>query len=365
VVEGRNVARMRCVRPIYLILLIVAIALRVGAFNPPQDKPSWTAQTSGVHTNLRGISAAHASRTDKTAVVWASGSNGVVLRSPDGGKTWQQLSVADAERLDFRGIQAIDANTAYLMSSGEGDSSRIYKTTDGGKTWKVEYSDVRAGFFLDAIVCSSDVKCFALSDPVDGKFMVLATQDGEHWKELPRETMPAALPSEGAFAAGNSALAVYGDHEIYFGTGGGTSSRVFHSADMGQTWMAMTTPISAGVASAGIFSITRSGDTLIVVGGDYKQANLATSAAAYSADRGTTWQLAAGHPGGYRSGVAALDTKTFVSVGPNGEDISRDSGAHWAPVGILNLNAIAVLDVGDVWGGGANGTVAYLNRPLP
>jgi photosystem II stability/assembly factor-like uncharacterized protein len=56
--------------------------------------------------------------------VWASGSNGVILRSTDLGKTWKRLHVAGGDTLDFRGIVAFNATTAYLMSSGEGQKSR-------------------------------------------------------------------------------------------------------------------------------------------------------------------------------------------------------------------------------------------------
>jgi photosystem II stability/assembly factor-like uncharacterized protein len=357
--NARNVARMPGVRNVLIILIVGATALGTSSSGIPANEPSWIVQTSGIRTNLRGISAAHASRTDKTPVVWASGSGGVVLHSRNAGKTWERIFVAGGETLDFRGIQAISSDTAYLMAAGERDQSRIYKTTDGGQTWQLQLIDMRAGFFLDALVCLDEMRCFALSDPVAGKFLVLATQDGEHWEELPRGTMPASLPGEGAFAAGNSALTVFGDREIYFGTGGGATSRVFHTADMGRTWTATTAPIAAGVASAGIFSIARAGDTVVVVGGDYRQTDLRASVAAYSMDRGATWQLATGQPGGYRSGVASLETKNFVAAGPNGQDVSVDGGMHWIHIALMNLNAITVLDDRDLWGAGPNGTVAY------
>jgi photosystem II stability/assembly factor-like uncharacterized protein len=363
VAVAQKIARMRRVRNLLLILLVSVSALGAGPSNAPADESAWIVQTSGIRTNLRGISATHASRTDKTPVVWASGSGGVVLRSRDGGKTWERIYVQGAETLDFRGVQAISSDAAYLMASGERDQSRIYKTGDGGQTWQLQVIDYRAGFFLDALVCLDELRCFALSDPVGGKFLVLATQDGHHWEELPRATMPAALTGEGAFAAGNSALAVFGNGEFYFGTGGGAASRVFHTADMGRTWTATATPIAAGVASAGIFSVARSGDTVVAVGGDYRQANLASSAAAYSTDRGVTWQLAPSQPGGYRSGVASVDANTFVAAGPNGEDISVDGGARWTRAGSLNLNAIIVLDGVMIWGAGANGTVARYVTP--
>jgi photosystem II stability/assembly factor-like uncharacterized protein len=355
---ARKVVRMPGVRNILLILVVCGSALGASPLRIPAEVPSWTVQTSGIRTNLRGISAAHTSRTDKTPVVWASGSGGVVLRSRDSGKTWERIYVAGAETVDFRGIQAISFDTAYLMASGERDQSRIYKTSDGGQTWQLEVIDMRAGFFLDALVCLDEKQCFALSDPVGGKFLVLATLDGDHWEELPRGTMAASLTGEGAFAAGNSALTVIGNGEIYFGTGGGATSRVFHSPDMGRTWTVTATPVAAGVASAGIFSIAHAGDTVVVVGGDYKQANLAASIAAYSTDRGMNWQPDADPPGGYRSAVASLDAKTFVAAGPNGEDISHDGGVRWTHSGTLNLNAITVLDAQNAWAAGANGTVA-------
>jgi photosystem II stability/assembly factor-like uncharacterized protein len=114
--------------------------------------------------------------------------------------------VTDGEGLDFRGIAAADAGVAYVMSIGNGDKSRIYKTTDGGATWKLQFAGTRKETFLDAIVCDSKATCIALGDPVDGKFQLLSTEDGEHWKELPRESLPPALPKEGAFAASNSSL---------------------------------------------------------------------------------------------------------------------------------------------------------------
>src|SRR5215475_2682009 len=162
---------------------------------------SWKVQTSGMDTSLRGVSAAMRSGNGKEPVVWASGSKGVVLLSTDEGTSWRRIHVDGGETLDFRGVHAFDEKTAYLMSSGEGEKSRIYKTTDGGESWKLQYTEKRKEFFLDAIVCESEVKCFALGDPMDGKFVILGTRDGTHWSRLPTDEMPPALTGEGAFAA--------------------------------------------------------------------------------------------------------------------------------------------------------------------
>src|SRR5262245_18265181 len=96
--------------------------------------PQWTALTSGVSATLRGVS------TISDTVAWASGSGSTVLRTADGGQTWQALAVT-GDRLDFRDVDAIDARTAYALSIGNGPASRIYKTTDAGATWTLQYTN--------------------------------------------------------------------------------------------------------------------------------------------------------------------------------------------------------------------------------
>jgi photosystem II stability/assembly factor-like uncharacterized protein len=309
-------------------------------------------QSTGVAANLRGISISQSSKGHY--IVWASGTKGAVLRSTDEGKSWIRLKVDGGADLDFRDIEAFGASTAYLMSSGDGEKSRIYKTIDRGLSWTLQYTDKRTGFFLDSLACDSRTRCFALSDPVDGKFLILATTDGQHWKELPRDKMPAALPAEGAFAASGTSIALCGN-DSYFGTGG-PAARVFRSADRGRTWSVGDTPMAAGTASAGIFSIACDGEHVLLAGGDYKNPNQAERVAAYSNDHGKTWHLAEKQPGGYRSAVRTTSGAT-VAFGPSGEDVSFDYGATWKSMDTKNLNAAAFLSSGVGWAVGPEGTV--------
>jgi photosystem II stability/assembly factor-like uncharacterized protein len=324
----------------------------------PAEAQWWKVQTSDMDTNLRGVSAVYVQnkKGGQVLAVWASGSNGVILRSLDEGTTWQRRSVAGGETLDFRGIVAFDAAKAYVMSSGEGDKSRIYKTKDGGLTWTLQYSDRRKDFFLDTIACLSETHCFALGDPIDGKFLLINTLDGEHWIPLPGDYMPSALSGEGAFAASNSSLLVYGE-TILFGTGG-PAARVFHSPDLGRSWSVAETPLAHGNASSGIFSLTRwRGTELIAVGGDYRDPKRASASAAYSLDDGQTWQLSSQLPGGFRSAVSSNPASIFA-IGPDGEDFSVDGGVSWKHTDSLNLNAAALLNNWNGWAVGPNGTIA-------
>jgi photosystem II stability/assembly factor-like uncharacterized protein len=330
-------------------------------FGSPLEAQWWQVQTSGIDTNLRGVSVAHdrGARDTPSWAVWASGSHGVILESDNQGKTWVRLHAAGGDEMDFRGIVAFSAATAYVMSSGEGEKSRIYKTTDGGKTWKLQYTGNGRELFLDSIACLSETHCFALSDPIDGKFLLLSTTDGERWSPLPSDNMPSALTGEGAFAASNTCLSLSGD-EIFFGTGG-PAARVFHSADSGRSWTVAETPIAHGNASSGIFSIaSMNGKHVVVVGGDYKDPKRASAVAAYSDDGGKTWQLSKQQPRGYRSAVACDDELLCVSVGPTGEDVSMNNvpGASWNPTDALNLNAVTILDFKHGWAVGPKGTIA-------
>jgi photosystem II stability/assembly factor-like uncharacterized protein len=75
-------------------------------------------------------------------VAWASGANGTVLRTEDAGIVWQTCTIpTGAERLDFRGVQAFDKNTAIVMSSGKGHLSRLYKTSDGCHSWNLVFTN--------------------------------------------------------------------------------------------------------------------------------------------------------------------------------------------------------------------------------
>lgn len=340
------------------VLILFCLAFSVRTLNAQ----SWKTLTSGSVTNLRGISAAKTPATGHIAI-WASGSHGVILRSLDDGATWTSLSVAGQPDLDFRGVVALSDSTAYLMSSGEGDKSRIYKTTDGGASWEQQYTDINKSFFLDSIACLSEKMCFALGDPINGEFLILHTSDGLRWNPLPPQNLPTALPKEGAFAASNSNLLVVSETELYVVTGG-FAARVLHTQDAGKSWTASAVSVAADNASSGIFAITRSSENqLVAVGGDYANPTIALRTSAFfnpiiSEDSAKSWQSPTQQPSGYRSAIVSLSANSFLAAGPTGSDFSNDAAIHWKSFASPPLNALFALDANHIYAAGPNGTIA-------
>jgi photosystem II stability/assembly factor-like uncharacterized protein len=316
----------------------------------------WLKQSVNTTASFRGLSVVN----DK--VVWASGTGGTVIRTIDGGKNWSVMAVDATDKLDFRDIEAFDANTAYILSIGNGDTSRIYKTLDGGKTWKLQFKNTNEKAFFDAIACWDKNNCIAMSDPVDGKYLLIKTTDGGgSWIPADTSQMPATKDGEAAFAASGTCLYVNPKNGDVFLISGGTDARVFRSSDRGKTWNVSETPVIKGTAGSGIFSIAmRDAKNGIIVGGNYETPNEIKGTAAVTSDGGRTWQALSGLTG-YRSGVA-FNGKTTLAVGTNGADVSTDGGLHWVKGSDYNLNAVAAGPGKYLWAVGPNGAVYSIRK---
>ncbi len=334
------------------------IALLAVCFLCSSASAQWITQASGTKARLRGLSVVSGE------VAWASGTGGTFLRTTDGGKTWRAGTVPGASALDFRDVHAVNADTAYLLSIGGGDLSRIFKTIDGGTTWATLYVNQDPKGFLDAFAFWDADHGLALGDQIDGRFVILTTEDGgKTWGPIPPEGMPPALTGEGAFAASGTCLVVKGDDYAWFGTGGAKASRIFRSTDRGKTWTAHETPVMAGSMTSGIFSLAfDDADHGVAFGGDYKEPGRAGNLVALTSDGGRTWRLPKGEqPGEYRSAVAFVpgtQGRTLVAVGPTGSDVSVDGGENWRRLGTTGFHAVGLAGPSAGWAVGEDGLVA-------
>lgn len=315
--------------------------------------PHWTMQTSGVTARLRGVSAVN------ERVAWVSGSGSTVLRSTNGGASWLKLEVT-AETLDFRDIDAIDERNAYALSIGNGTASRIYKTSDAGATWVLQFKNTDQKAFLDAMSFWDAERGIVFGDSIAGKFHIMTTTNGgKTWTHVPESDLPPALENEGAFAASGTNIAVLGKGHAWIGTGAATQARVLRTLDGGRTWKIADTPLSAG-PSAGIFSIAfRDTKHGVIVGGDYTKEKEASNNVAVTSDGGITWELVKGLSG-FRSVVAYVPGKThaLIAIGPSGADYSSDDGRSWTPLEAPGFDTFSVArDRAVGWAAGAQGSI--------
>jgi hypothetical protein len=357
--------------------LLLFAALAVSA--PLAVQAQWEMQNSGTSADLRGIAA-----VGDGSVAWASGTNGTVIRTEDAGYLWQRCTIPPgAEKLDFRGVQAFDANTAIVMSSGPGDLSRLYKTTDGCQTWTLVFTNPDKDGFWDGIVAhvtgpKDRPTCISSTKAINGSIFgdpALHRSNAHDKTDMPSfylatftinsSCSPDILnasassifsgPGEAAFAASNSVLYQLGQNAFWLATGRqliqyetGYSSP--HHDEVISV-CGMDFPLHHNTDSQGVFSFAflpesieqlkpfridrgpkcRAAD-IVAVGGNYLTPDDSTSTAVFTAG-GRKFQLAKIMPHGYRSAVAYdAKSKTWITVGPNGTDISTDDGRNWRAV---------------------------------
>lgn len=293
-------------------------------------------------------------------VIWATGTENTVLLTENGGKSWRVLEVALADgKLDFRDVWVKDRQTVWLMAAGRGKASSIYVTKDGGQTWQPEHRNLVSSAFYDGFTFNGSAGT-VYSDPVDGAFLLLRRKSGQ-WQPIKSDPMPPALAGEGSFAASGTGIVAL-EKQLWFGTGGASVARVFHSQDAGQSWQVAETPLRAGHAAAGVFSLAfRKAGIGVAVGGKYDAPGERLATAAYTTDRGKTWRLAEKLPRGYRSCVVYVPgMKTvLLAVGTNGADYSLDDGHSWFGFSDLKLNAVKFgADIKQGWAVGPEGMVA-------
>jgi photosystem II stability/assembly factor-like uncharacterized protein len=343
------------------ILLLVALSGVVGvslASAAPRGF-AWHDTPTGTTAHFRGLAAVSAT------TAWVSGytaTDGVVLRTTNRGASWQNVSPAGAAGLQFRDIEAFDADHAVAMSIGNNPTDfRIYVTSNGGQTWSITQQNTNPGAFYDCMTFFDNRRGLLLSDPPDGEhFLVLATDDGGLSWHVTGLQMPAA-PGAFAFAASGECLTSDHGRTAWFGSGGSEAS-VFRSTDRGVTWTKAPTSMLVG-PSAGISGLAFNGQQRgIAVGGDFLLPTASPDSFARSFDGGASWNLVPGAPSEYRTGVTWVDGHTAIAVGLSGSDVSGDFGATWQRFDGGSFDVVDCANPNACWASGANGRVAVLER---
>ena len=338
---------------------LIALAAAMFAAGALAANPTLETQDSGVAVRLRGISAVDAN------TAWASGREGTVLRTVDGGKTWANVSVPDAKALDFRDVEGFDANTAVVLSIGPGEQSRVYRTQDAGKTWTLALQNDDERAFFDCMVFDGQ-DGWMLGDPVDGHYQIRETVDGGRtWTLLKKG--PEARNDEAAFAASGTCI-VRAAFQRLVVVGGGAASRAHVLEDV-DTWRAYDAPMPSRVPAAGIFSAASLGGWILMVGGDFEHETQGSAAAFRITAHGSGFERLPSPPG-YRSGAACFSASLCIAVGPTGIDAfdgPKGRPGTWRPLSKTGYDAIDRAGM-TAWASGDKGRIVritFSTHPSP
>ncbi|HEY6063211.1 MAG TPA: oxidoreductase [Chitinophagaceae bacterium] len=309
--------------------------------------------TSGTKTSIRGLSVVNDN------VIWVSGSNGTVGRSSNAGKNWKWMTVKGFEKMEFRDIEAFDANTAIIM--GITDPAYILKTMDAGETWKVVYENKKKGMFLDAMDFVNSQHGMVVGDPVGNKVFLAETDDaGENWKEW-NEKRLVADSGEAFFAASGTNIRLFNNKQFYV-VSGGTKSRLITRDNV------FPLPIIQGKETTGANSIAvydegkmRGSKRMVVVGGDFQADSSSQKNCFLTTDGGKTWNAPSVPPHGYRSCVEYLSKIDLLSCGLNGVDYSFNGGKTWQWISKEGFNVCRIAKLGtSVFLAGNNGKIGKI-----
>ncbi|HKJ93579.1 MAG TPA: hypothetical protein VJ957_10435 [Longimicrobiales bacterium] len=133
-----------------------------------------------------------------------------VYRTADAGKTWTHIGLADARNIAKIRISPTDCDVAWVAAMGHyGESNPergVFKTTDGGKTWKkVLYKDANTGAVelaldpknpdvLYAALYEFFRKPWGMSSGGPGSGLYKSTDGGDTWTDLSRNPgMPSGV----------------------------------------------------------------------------------------------------------------------------------------------------------------------------
>lgn len=320
------------------------------------DAVAWQMQDSHSTASFRGICAV------SEKVAWLGGSQGNIRRTINGGKTWEVISApAGTETLDFRDVEAWDKDTALLMSAGEGESSAVFKTTDGGHTWKKVYANPFEKGFFNGMAFWNEKDGILTGDPVGGALFIAKTQDGGHtWQRIEPSRIPASKEGEYEFSASGSHITVQGKTNAWIGTGGKTA-RVFYSKDQGNTWKVAHTPMIQGKNSTGIFSADfQDAEYGLAAGGDYTKEKEGQDNLIYTKNGGKTWKLLPGQSVNFVSAVR-FAREFVILAGPANTYISFDKGKTRKELSDFGFHTLSVSRDGKgIWAAGRGGKVGKL-----
>ena len=313
----------------------------------------------GRKISIRGLSVVN------EKVVWASGSNGMVAKTVDGGLHFDWIQVPGYEKRDFRDVAAFDGGTAIIMAIDT--PAVLLKTRDGGKTWSMVLEDKRPGMFLDAMSFIGK-SGLVVGDPIMGRAYLAKTSNaGDSWQVLEG---PELTDGEAFFASSGSNVgfvkttaASFARHDLLEWeaaiVSGGMQSRFFIKNT------SFLLPLRSGRNSSGAngIAVHPDGQSGIIFGGDFatpKEKDSSMLLFSFKEDR-LIFNPPVVSPAGYKSHVVYLNGQDLFACGTSGIDFSEDGGNTWRHISDKPFHVMGCTQGdGKIWLAGPGGSIAII-----
>jgi photosystem II stability/assembly factor-like uncharacterized protein len=262
-----------------------------------------------------------------------------VWRSTDGGETWQHLGLDDTRHIGVIRVHPRDPDIAYVAAMGHAFGPNamrgVFRTTDGGRSWKkVLYLDENTGA-IDLAMDPSNPRILYASmwrarrtpwglDAGGGKSGLWKSLDGgDTWKEL---SANPGLPSTALGRIGMSVSPaqprrVYASVEAPDSAGG-----IFRSEDAGATWKRVNSDQGFRVR-AWYYSLLTADPT------DPNTVYVMNLGVMRSIDGGKSFQrVRVPHGDTHIMWIDPHDQNRMINGNDGGAQISMDHGVTWSSV---------------------------------
>lgn len=181
-----------------------------------------------------------------------------VYRSDDGGRSWRNVGLKKSEHIGRIVIDPRDSNVVYVAAQGPlwsaGGERGLYKTTDGGKTWKSLITVSENTGVTDVVIDPSNPDTlyaatwqrrrhfYTLINGGPESAIYKSTDAGNTWTRLRGGLPPGDLGRIGLDISPANTDVVYATVEA-----SGQLSGIFRSDDRGATWQRMSGSIAQGM----------------------------------------------------------------------------------------------------------------------
>lgn len=170
-----------------------------------------------------------------------------VYKSEDGGKSWKNVGLKTSEHIGRIAIDPRDSNVVFVAAQGPlwsaGGERGLYKTTDGGKAWKAVITVSENTGVTDVVIDPQNPDTmyaaawqrrrhfYTLVDGGPESAMYKSTDGGNTWAKVRGGLPPGDLGRIGIAVSPVDTNVVYATVEA-----SGNLSGIFRSADRGATW---------------------------------------------------------------------------------------------------------------------------------